>query len=61
MSRRGLLTLLALAVLAVAPALADVHPNTAPGLPVDQSFHVGDIDSVNLFNGALTLTIPIGT
>ncbi|HTG33118.1 MAG TPA: hypothetical protein VLB76_09320 [Thermoanaerobaculia bacterium] len=44
-----------------APVLADVHPNTAPGFPVDQSFHVGDVDSVNLFNGALTLTIPIGT
>ncbi|HEY0555932.1 MAG TPA: RHS repeat domain-containing protein, partial [Thermoanaerobaculia bacterium] len=61
MSRRGPLPLLALAaILSIAPALADVHPNTAPGLPVDQSFHVGDIDSVNLFNGALTLTIPIG-
>jgi hypothetical protein len=42
------------------PAAADVHPNTAPGFPVEQSFHVGDVDSVNLFNGALTLTIPIG-
>ena len=42
------------------PALADVHPNTAPGFPVDQSFHVGDIDNVNLFNGSLTLTIPLG-
>jgi hypothetical protein len=45
MSRRGLFPLLVLAALAVAPAQADVHPNTAPGLPVDQSFHVGDIDS----------------
>ncbi len=43
-----------------APAMADVHPNTAPGFPVEQSFHVGDIDSVNLFNNGLTLTIPIG-
>jgi hypothetical protein len=42
------------------PAHADVHPNTAPGFPADQSFHVGDIDNVNLFNGALTLTIPLG-
>ncbi len=59
MSRRAILLPL-LAALLAAPALADVHPNTAPGFPVDQSFHVGDIDSVNLFNGALTLTIPIG-
>jgi hypothetical protein len=42
------------------PVLADIHPNTAGGFPVDQSFHVGDIDNVNLFNGALTVTIPIG-
>src|SRR3954453_5471481 len=52
------LTLVLLVALA-GPALADVHPNTAGGFPVDQSFHVGDIDSVNLFNGALTVTIPI--
>jgi RHS repeat-associated protein len=45
----------------VTAARADVHPNTAPGFPGDESFHVGDIDSVNLFNGSLTLTIPIGT
>src|SRR5258707_12089350 len=44
-----------------APGLADVHPNTAGGFPVDQSFHVGDIDNVNLFNGSLTVTIPIGS
>jgi hypothetical protein len=57
------LPLLALcaAVLAAAPAAADVHPNTAPGFPGGQSFHSGDIDSVNLFNGSLTLTLPIGS
>lgn len=55
-SRLGLVLFLAMAV----PGLADIHPNTAGGFPVDQSFHVGDIDNVNLFNGALTVTIPIG-
>ena len=59
MSRRALLLPLLVLLLAL-PAAADVHPNTAPGFPADQSFHVGDVDSVNLFNGALTLTIPIG-
>jgi hypothetical protein len=59
MSRRAVLPPL-LAVLLAVPALADVHPNTASGFPVEQSFHVGDVDSVNLFNGALTLTLPIG-
>ncbi|HSG41504.1 MAG TPA: hypothetical protein VLE27_17815, partial [Thermoanaerobaculia bacterium] len=52
----GFLLALALA----APAAAEVHPNTAPGFPGEQSFHVGEIDNVNLFNGALTLTIPLG-
>jgi RHS repeat-associated protein len=60
MSRRALFLPLLLTLLLVLPAAADVHPNTAPGFPADQSFHVGDVDSVNLFNGALTLTIPIG-
>ncbi|HEV7505183.1 MAG TPA: RHS repeat-associated core domain-containing protein [Thermoanaerobaculia bacterium] len=59
MSCRVSLALVLLTALA-APGLADVHPNTAGGFPVDQSFHVGDIDNVNLFNGALTVTIPIG-
>ena len=52
----GFLRALALA----APAAAEVHPNTAPGFPGEQSFHVGEIDNVNLFNGALTLAIPLG-
>jgi RHS repeat-associated protein len=56
-----LLTLaLCASALAAAPAAADVHPNTAPGFPGTQSFHSGDVDNVNLFNGALTLTLPIG-
>jgi RHS repeat-associated protein len=51
---------LVLLVALAAPGWADIHPNTAGGFPVDQSFHVGDIDNVNLFNGALTVTLPIG-
>ncbi len=61
MSRgRGLLVASVL-LLAALPARADVHPNTAPGFPGDHTFSVGDFDNVNLFNGSLTLTIPIGT
>ncbi len=56
---RGKIFLVSLLLLC-APALADIHPNNAPGFPVEQSFHVGDIDNVNLFNGSLTLTIPLG-
>ncbi|HEX6900065.1 MAG TPA: RHS repeat-associated core domain-containing protein [Thermoanaerobaculia bacterium] len=51
---------LVLGLACAAPAAAEVHPNTAPGFPVEQSFHVGEIDNVNLFNGGLTLTLPIG-
>src|SRR3954462_5776549 len=63
---RGLTRLLGLSIAGIGVLLpglraqADVHPNTAPGFPAEQSFHVGDVDSVNLFNGALTLTIPLG-
>jgi hypothetical protein len=59
----GLATVFALVLslgVIAAPALADVSPNTAPGFPAEQSFHVGDVDNVNLFNGGLTLNIPIG-
>ena len=49
-----------LATVLAAPAFADVHPNTAPGFPADPSFHRGDVDNVNLFNGGLTLTLPFG-
>lgn len=59
MSRRT--TLASLALLALAAAVkADVHPNIQSGFPAEQVFQVGEIDNVNLFNGALTLTIPIG-
>ena len=58
--RRPLARLLLPLCLLAAPVLADVHPNTAPGFPAERSFHVGDVDNVNLFNGGLTLTIPLG-
>jgi RHS repeat-associated protein len=39
---------------------ADDHPNTTRGFAPEKAFASGDVDSVNLFNGNLTLTIPIG-
>jgi RHS repeat-associated protein len=59
MSRRAFLLSLILFMLASA-LRADDHPHTARGFAADKAFHVGDIDSVNLFNGNLTLTIPLG-
>ena len=60
MSRRGILLVLLALAAAATPAGADVHPNTAPGFPADQPFYAGNVDNINLFNGALTLTLPIG-
>jgi len=55
------LLLLGLGLLSAGAAFADdVHPNTQSGVDLDKAFHVGEIDNVNLFNGALTLTLPLG-
>jgi RHS repeat-associated protein len=42
------------------PALAQEHPNVAKGFNPSATFAAGDIDNVNLFNGNLVLTIPLG-
>jgi hypothetical protein len=63
-ARRIAAAVLALAALAAlagpTTAAADPHPNVAGGIDVAQAFQVGDVDNVNLFNGALTVTIPVG-
>ena len=48
------------ALLASLPAAADPHPNAAGGVDVAQAFQLGDLDNINLFNGALTVTFPLG-
>ena len=51
----------ALAVLLAAlPAAADPHPNNQGGVDVNEVMQIGTIDNVNLFNGALTVSIPLG-
>lgn len=54
--------LAALAALALTPpARADLQvPGTERGFAADAAFAVGDLDSVNLFNGNLSIQIPIG-
>jgi RHS repeat-associated protein len=42
-------------------AAADVHPNSEGGFAPEKAFQVGEIDNINMFNGNLVLTIPIGT
>jgi RHS repeat-associated protein len=41
-------------------ARAQEHPNVAKGFNPSASFAVGDVDNVNLFNGNLVITIPLG-
>jgi RHS repeat-associated protein len=57
--RAGLLSVLVLLLPLV--AAADTHPNTDRGFSPERSFMVGDVDNVNLFNGNLVLTIPLGS
>jgi hypothetical protein len=59
---RPFLVLRALALLAVVlqPLAAQEHPNVAKGFSPSGSFGAAGVDSVNLFNGNLVLTIPLG-
>lgn len=40
--------------------MASEHPNIARGFDIGRPYQMNGIDNVNLFNGSLTLTIPIG-
>ncbi|GBC80189.1 hypothetical protein HRbin09_01423 [bacterium HR09] len=37
------------------------HPNLQVGFKPEQAYQIGEVDSINLFNGNLTLQIPLGT
>lgn len=52
--------LLLVATLAAVSALAQTHPNLEKGFAADKMYQFGDVDHVNLFNGNLTLTVPLG-
>lgn len=49
-----------LGVLLATSAAAQVHPTIERGLPAGRMLAAGTIDSVNGFNGSVTLAIPIG-
>jgi YD repeat-containing protein len=59
MSMRRLYALVGLIV--AAPLLGEQHPNVARGFQADKVYQFGDVDHVNLYNGNLSLTIPIGS
>jgi YD repeat-containing protein len=53
--------ILAFATIFLAPfASADLHPNKDRGFSPGRAYDIGAIDNVNLFNGNLVVTIPIG-
>ena len=49
-----------LIVFAAASLFADEHPNDARGFAADKVYDVHDVDTVNMFNGNLTIRIPLG-
>lgn len=52
--------IIGLSILGVLGASAQEHPNVAKGLGATGNFANGDLDSVNLFNGNLTIQVPVG-
>lgn len=59
--RRGLAFALAASFALAAAARGEEHPNVARGFRPDNIYEsLGSVDHVNLFNGNLNITIPIG-
>ncbi len=61
MTMRTLILASCALLVVLAPVSAMPHPNLERGFSAEKAFEVSDIDQVNLFNGNLALTIPIGT
>ena len=57
---RILQALLLAVALTTAPSLAQEDPTTSRGFDADKVFQLGKLDHVNVFNGNLLLTLPIG-
>lgn len=49
-----------LAVLAATAASGQNLQNVAKGFSVDKAYHFNDVDQINMFNGNLNVTLPIG-
>lgn len=59
-SQRALGGVLIMVALLAAGAPAQEHPNLERGALPGKSYDSGGVDSVNLFNGNLMITIPLG-
>jgi YD repeat-containing protein len=57
---RRALVALAVAFLIAGPLRGQQSPNAVKGLPSNGVFESNEVDQINLFNGSLNLTIPIG-
>lgn len=57
---RTVLGLAAVAAIVVRPGYAYEYPSVEHGVKPERAFFVGDIDQVRLFNGGLSVSIPIG-
>ena len=49
-----------LAFCALAAAAQEQHPNLQRGFSADKVYQLGELDQVDLFNGSLKMTVPIG-
>ena len=60
MNRTGILFIIAFLCLLPAATTAQQTPNAGPGFRAEGVYDFGGIDNVSLFNGALSLNIPLG-
>ncbi|HEY0142260.1 MAG TPA: RHS repeat domain-containing protein, partial [Thermoanaerobaculia bacterium] len=58
--KRIVLALLLLLLVTALPLAAQQHPNNARGFDPEKVYQTADIDHVNVFNGNLIVTLPIG-
>lgn len=59
--RRLRLTIATLFLLSTAPLFAQQDPNLSRGQPLESSFGYDGIDNINLLNGNVSITIPVGS
>jgi hypothetical protein len=52
--------LLAVCVLFASVLAAQQHPNQEKGFAADKTYSLGDVDSINMYNGNLSVSLPIG-
>ncbi len=54
------LTFILLGLCIALPLTAQLPPSHQRGVTADTAYQIGDLDQINLFNGSLTVSLPIG-